>query len=396
MALRFSLRSKLSNTSFRKMTSKLSLIFSAALTVCSSVSAVEPVENWQEIARQKPMLEVSGAFNNIQSIRQWVLYGQQVCVDKEKHILFDGVGNFLADVSTRKNERLENQIKINEIRQALAKEARIDFWAPGQLSNTGYPFALACEQPDVDMKKATDRFLGQNKDDRFEGTFAGIKVGSKKQTVSLQEALKIIYQTRHKQGKLTFPSSLLGYLSGQVLIESGGKRDVKSTSKALGVLQLLPSVLNECGVKKGQYFNRIAQIDCALQLTEQNHKILKAPFELRFDTLSTEKRSELYDLLLIQAYHGGVGRVRSLLIDPDLSRPAEFYSQDDRPFTAGDIAFGMIFNNIGKKQLGMASLYYVADVTLATRELCTHRKMRGESMCKAQLAKSDITKSKNS
>lgn len=353
--------------------------------LAASVTAVEPLDNWHEAARKKPMTSAAGAFDNIQAIRQWVLYGQQVCTDKDKHILFDGVGNFLTDVPTRKHERKENQAKINQVRESLAKDARIEFWSPGKLTNPGYPFALACEQPDVDMKKATERFLGQNKSDRFHGTFAGVKVGSDKKTASLHEALKTVYDTRRKQGKLTFSSSQLGYLSGQVLIESGGKRDVKSTAKAVGVLQLLPSVLNKCGVKKGHYFNRIAQIDCALQLTEQNHRLLKAPFEERFASLPPAKKAELYDLLLIQAYHGGVGRLRALLVDPDLSQPAQYYAKDHSPFSAGDIAFGMIFNNLGKKQLGMASLYYVADVTLAARELCNHQKMRGDSICRAQL-----------
>ncbi len=354
------------------------------VTLTGSVVAVEPLDNWHEAARKKPMTSMVGAFDNIQAIRQWVLFGQQVCADKEKHILFDGLGNFLADVPTRKHERKENQDKINQARLSLAKDARIEYWSPGKLTNPGYPFALACEQPDVDMKGATERFLGQNKSDRFHGSYAGVRVGSTNKTASLHEALKTVYDTRRKQGKLTFPSSQLGYLSGQVLIESGGKRDVKSASKALGVLQLLPSVLRECGVNKGQYFNRIAQIDCALQLTEQNHKLLQSPFEARFGQLPLQKKKELYDLVLIQAYHGGVGRLRALLTDPELSQPAEFYAKDHAPFSAGDIAFGMIFNNLGKKQLGMASLYYVADVTLATRELCNHRKMRGDSLCKAQ------------
>jgi len=355
------------------------------MALTTSATAVEPMDNWYEAARNKPLTSVAGAFDNMQAIRQWVLYGQQVCSDKDKHILFDGVGNFLTDIPTRKHERKENQNKINQMRQSLAQQARIDFWSPGKLTDPGYPFALACEQPDVDMKKATERFLGQHKNDRFHGTFAGVKVGSNKHTASLHEALKTVYETRRKQGKLTFSSSQLSYLSGQVLIESGGRRNVKSAARAVGVLQLLPSVLKKCGVQKGNYFNRIAQIDCALQLTEQNHRLLKAPFEERFSSLALDKKLELYDLLLIQAYHGGVGRLRALLVDPELSKPAQYYAKDDRLFSAGDIAFGMIFNNLGKKQLGMASLYYVADVTLAARELCNHKKMRGDSICRSQL-----------
>ncbi len=372
------------NAPFTALLTAGSLAVTVFAGLVAPAAAVEPLENWHEAARKTPMTSIVGAFDNIQSIRQWVLYGQQVCTDKEKHILFDGVGNFLADVPTRKDERQQNQEKINQARLSLAQEARIDFWAPGKLSNPGYPFALACEQPDVDMKGATERYLGRHQDDRFHGTWAGVKVGSKNKPASLHDALKTVYEARRKEGKLTFPASQLSYLSGQVLIESGGKRDVKSSSRALGVLQLLPSVLHECGVKKNQYFNRIAQIDCALKLTEQNHKLLKTPFDERFASLPPHKQKELYDLILIQAYHGGVGRLRALLVDPELSLPAQYYAKDDRAFSAGDIAFGMIYNNLGKRQLGMASLYYVADVTLAARELCNHSKMRAEAMCRTQ------------
>lgn len=377
------LTSSHSRHSLLAMPWRRALLILTLLVLSCGVLAVEPLKSWHEAARNKPMNSVVGAFGNIQSIREWVLYGQQVCVNKDKHILFDGVGNFLIDIPTRKDARKENQAKINAARLLMAKEARVDFWAPGQLSNPGYPFALACEQPDVDMRAAAERFLGQHKSDRFQGAYDGLKVGSPKKTVSLHEALKIIYETRRKQGKLTFPASQLSYLSGQILIESGGKREAKSSAKALGVLQLLPSVLKQCGVKKGNYLNRIAQIDCALKLTEQNHDLLKPHFDARFATLPAEKKSELYDLLLIQAYHGGIGRIRALLSDPELSKPAQYFAGNHLPFSAGDIAFGMVFNNLGKRQLGMASLYYVADVTLAARELCNHKKIKGDKNCRS-------------
>jgi hypothetical protein len=53
-----------------------------------------------------------------------------------------------------------------------------------------------------------------------------------------------------------------------------------------------------------------------------------------------------------------------------MSGPARYFAVNAERFTAGDIALGMVFHNLGREQLGFASLYYVADVAVATRAVC--------------------------
>ena len=89
----------------------------------------------------------------------------------------------------------------------------------------------------------------------------------------------------------------------------------------------------------------------------------RSPDALEEDTDQALAESER----LIQAYHGGATRVRRLLDDEDLNGPARYFARNHERFSAGDIAFGMIFHNLGRDRLGLASLYYVADVELAAQ-----------------------------
>jgi hypothetical protein len=82
------------------------------------------------------------------------------------------------------------------------------------------------------------------------------------------------------------------------------------------------------------------------------------------------KRQQLLRLLLVQAYHTGIGRIMGLLNDPTLNSAALYFSQHHARFTARDIALGMVFRNLGREQLGFASLYYVTDVLIAATAAC--------------------------
>mgnify|MGYP005753103627 CR=1 FL=1 len=352
------------------------------LSICGGARASLPLNVWHDAVRQYPYHSSAGAFANLQAIRQGVLFQEGPCKRTDQHLLFDGQGRLLRVVPNHL-DRLETQAGLNRARFELAQKAQVRHWVPGQPNQTGYPFALACEQPDVDMRAAMRRYLGVQAADRFSGRWDGIQVGSAKRPVSLHEALRQVYQARKRQGRLTFPAAALGYLSGQVVIESGGRRDVRSGAQAKGILQLLPSVLKACKVPTRDHLHRVAQIDCALRLTEQNHRVLWPPFKARFGHLPKEKREALYSFLLVQAYHGGLGRVRNLLQAPELSKPAEYFARHHAHFSAGDMAFGMVFHNLGRQQLGMASLYYVTDVALASRHLCAQKALRNDPACRA-------------
>lgn len=113
----------------------------------------------------------------------------------------------------------------------------------------------------------------------------------------------------------------------------------------------------------------------------QNARNLQPVFEARFGHLPESKRNALFVLMLAQAYHGGAGRVQALLDDETLAKPAEYFAANHERFTAGDIAFGMVFHNLGRNRLGLASLYYVADVQLATEALCQMAKLESTEFC---------------
>jgi len=63
---------------------------------------------------------------------------------------------------------------------------------------------------------------------------------------------------------------------------------MRSRAGALGIMQLTPVVLEDCGLAKRFYFHRLAQIDCALYVLEQNHRVLSEPFAETFGHLPGE------------------------------------------------------------------------------------------------------------
>ena len=333
------------------------------------------------IVRGSPYWVSQGVYENITTIRRWVLKERGFCSNQDRHVLFDRRGQFLGyidDPTTRE----ATQTLLNETRAAMAAEGRVEDWTPGSLNNTGYPFALSCLQPHVDLSAAVDRYLGRAESDRLWGTWDDLSFATREHPLSLHEAMLYVYETRIGQQRLNLPATLPRYLGGQILIESSGQTRAHSTANAKGILQLSPSALNDCRIKPANHWHRLAQVDCALKLMQQNTRNLQPAFEERFGHLPTEKRDHLFTLLLVQAYHGGLGRVVSLLEDEQLSKPAAYFAREHENFSAGDILFGMIFHNLGRDRLGLASLYYVADVQLATEALCATDGLRESPFCR--------------
>ena len=340
----------------------------------------EPGKNWVSIVRDSPYWVSQGVYENITTIRRWVLKERGFCSIQDRHILFDRRGKFLAYIDDG-DTREATQILLNEARASLSAKGKVDDWAPGSLSNTGYPFALSCLQPHVDLSAAVDRYLGRVESDRLWGTWDDLSFATREQPLSLHEAMLYVYQTRIGQQRLNLPTTLPRYLGGQVLIESSGQTRAHSTANAKGILQLSPSALNDCRIKPANHWHRLAQVDCALKLMQQNARNLEPAFKERFGHLPVEKQDQLFTLLLVQAYHGGVGRVISLLNDAQLSKPAAYFAREHENFSAGDILFGMIFHNLGRDRLGLASLYYVADVQLATEAICATDLLSNDAFC---------------
>ncbi len=344
-----------------------------ALFLFASVAHAEqpaPLPSWQDVIRQTPYWESQGVHANLATIRRWVLNSEGFCSgDQHRHILFDRRMHFIGYFSDP-GDRDINQAKLNRERQRLAAVGKVAAWSAGAEGRMGYPFALSCYQPDARLAVALDRYTGEDPDARLWGTWDGLRVGSKAHPVSLHRALRQVYDDRRASGRISLPKHVLRTLAGKIIIESGGQADARSRAGALGVMQLSPAALHDCELDERFYLHRLAQIDCALYVLEQNHRILQPTFAKVFGQLPKKKADALYRMLLVQAYHDGVGRVSALLTDDELNGPARYFAEYPEPFSAGDIALGMVFHNLGRRGFGFASLYYVTDVSIAAEEAC--------------------------
>lgn len=350
----------------------------APVPAAPTESPTEPV--WTDVVRDSPYWASQGVFTNILTIRRWVLGETAYCSEQDRHILFDMRGRFLTWLSNGPDSA-STQARLNDIRQRLAEQDRTDTWVAGGPGRTGYPFALACDQPHANLAEAVGRYLGTRSADRLWGAWDDLTFATRNQPGSLHEALLYVYQRRQQQGRPDLPPAMVRYLAGQILIESGGRTRAHSTADARGILQLTPTALADCEIRPANHWHRLAQIDCALRLTQQNARNVRPAFDQRFGHLPEAKQRQLFSLLLVQAYHGGAARVASLLTDDELSRPAAYFADHHARFSAGDIAFGLIFHNLGRDRFGLASLYYVADVQLATEALCRTSQLKDTEFC---------------
>ncbi|HET8799933.1 MAG TPA: hypothetical protein VFN01_02010 [Marinobacter sp.] len=367
-----------------KRLNRVVLICGLAMFWVAPLKAEEPHADtpgdWLDVVRTSPYWVSQGVYRNMLTIRQWVLNESGYCADPDRHILFDMRGRFLAWISDGTN-RAATQQRLNETRHSLHQSQQVKTWVAGAAGRIGYPFALACNQPHVNLDEALARYLGTLPTSRLWGTWDDLTFASSQQPGSLHDALMYVYRTRQQQQRLTLPKVLPRYLAGQILIESGGQTRAHSTANARGILQLSPPALSDCQLAPENYWHRLAQIDCALRLMDQNARNLRPVFESRFGHLPEDKQDRLFTLLLIQAYHGGAGRVQALLEDETLAKPAIYFAAHHERFTAGDMAFGMVFHNLGRDRLGLASLYYVADVQLATEALCRTTALKATEFC---------------
>ncbi|MBZ2169707.1 lytic transglycosylase domain-containing protein [Marinobacter sp. F4216] len=361
----------------------LFFILTALWALCATAESDVPDDSerdWTQVVRSSPYWVSQGVYTNILTIRDWVLRESGYCSESDRHILFDMRGQFLAWLSD-KATREATQAQLNDTRRSLHQDERVDTWVPGGKGQTGYPFALSCDQPHVDLDRALARYLGRAPAYRLWGAWDDLAFASSAEPGSLHDALNYVYSTRAEQQRINLAPGLLPHLAGQILIESGGQQRAHSAADARGIMQLSPTALSDCQIRPKNYWHRLAQIDCALRLTNQNARNLRPAFNERFGHLPEQKRERLFNLLLIQAYHGGAGRVTSLLTDPQLGKPADYFATHHGRFSAGDIAFGMVFHNLGRDRLGLASLYYVADVELAMEALCKTPEITETDFC---------------
>ncbi|VUD52920.1 hypothetical protein TDB9533_01730 [Thalassocella blandensis] len=327
-------------------------------------------ESWLDVVRSSPYWVSKGMYKNLVTIRTWVLSSEAYCEKSERHILFDNRSRFLGYFDNGASPEETQQI-LNRERAKLFQQGRVDYFVKGAENKIGYPFALGCNQPDADLSLSFARYSGQDTDALLWGTWDGMTIGDKHNLVSLHKALDIVYHDRFKRQHISLPEEVLSTLAGTILIESGGRKHAHSNANARGILQLSPQALNDCNLAEKFHFHRMAQIDCAFQLLEINHRNLLPTFEKTFAALPKHKSDQLYALLLIQAYHGGVGRVNALMTDAELNKATRYFAKHHEQYSAEDIALGMIYHNLGRNLFGFSSLYYVTDVGIAKQLVCS-------------------------
>jgi len=368
-----------------------------------AASQATKADQWLDIIRKSPYEITKDFYRNIKDIRRWVLLEKGFCEDRQRHILFNRRGYFLGYVNNLENAQ-QTQIRLNQRRQQLATRGKTRFWAEGHRNATGYPFALACNQPHVQMQAALERMTGKQPEDRIWGSWDGIKVGSSAAPVPLLEAVLQIYRVRNQSYQ--FDDHILRDLLGQILIESGARKYIRSSADAVGMLQLLPAVISDCQIPQRFASHRMAQIDCALKLYRQNDRNLRPVYNQRFGHLPTAKKSKLYAMLLVQAYHGGIGRISALIKTEEdqkatgeshdsgtddtsdvngsnLQKAGQHFASNHHRYNAEEIALGLIFHNLGRNNLGLASLYYLVDVEIASDALCELSAIKDQSFCRS-------------
>ncbi len=350
------------------------------LALSSLAQGGESRGSWLDVVRETPYWASQGVASNLATVRQWVLLSEGYCSQAERHILFDHQGRFLTYIENAQTSE-ETVNRLNETRQRLAEGERVAHWSPSSSERRGYPFALACHQPYADMNEAIARLTGSDDAYRLWGTWDGISVGAREDQVSLVELFRVVYEHRREQGRFTFPDSVMPAFLGKTIIESGGQKHALSEKAARGIMQLRPQVLDDCEIPEAYRLHRMAQVDCALRLMEQNHRNLDDAFQAVFGHLPEEKRDYLYGLLLTQAYQIGVGRTTQLLKDDELGAAARYFAANHERFSADDIQVGLIYHNMGRRDIGLRTLYYVTDTQIARDALCASNTMRDDPWC---------------
>jgi len=360
---------------FKKFYTGLFLV----LLIGSSQKALS--QEWHNLIRNSPYHFSKNFHRQISEIRQWVLFQQGFCSVKDRHVLFNRRGEFLSYHDNLKDSK-STQEKLNQIRKKLFDDKRVSQFIDGKKDSLGFPFALNCNQPHADVYSAMDRLFGVSKKDRLWGTWDGLKAGTKKQPIPLYQLVEQVYRAKSKVIEQPVVASELRHFLAQIIIESGAQKHGLSKANAIGLLQLKPSVLKDCQIPEKFYRHRMAQVDCAVRLFQQNRRNLLPIFNQRFGHLPPKKKTQLFSLLLTQSYHSGVGRMIGLLSDSELNKASLHFAKNHRNYSAGDIASGIIFHNLGRQDLGFASLYYVVDIAIVATKLCESKTLNAGWLCK--------------
>jgi len=203
------------------------------------IRAEESPAAWLRIVRDTPYVFSSGLYDNLTTVRRWVLLSEGFCDQPDRHVLFDQRGRFLTwleDAATL----AETQQRLNSVRETLFSEGRVHRWIGGTLRETGYPFALSCTQRHVDMPMSLGRLFGSDPADRVWGTWDGVRVGRKEMPVPLIELVLRVYHERAERQGLAPSANIVRAILGQIIIESGVRKRSFSAARAVGLYSCGP------------------------------------------------------------------------------------------------------------------------------------------------------------
>ncbi len=329
----------------------------------------DDIQEWQQIIRQTPYNISLGMTENLKTIRSWVLFNRGYCEQESRHILFDRRGQFLS-WQNDSPDPAKTQQSLNDVRQRLFARGDIEHWLPGTDGTMGYPFAFSCRQPHVNVAGSLEVLFGRAQDSKLWGTWDGMVAGTQQKPVSLYEVVKLVWQQRQRDLRQPITDFSFNLFLSQLLIESGGAKEAHSRDDAVGILQLTPQALSDCGIERKFYKHRMAQVDCAVRLYVVNRRNLNEPFNQRFGHLPEQKRERLFGLMLVQSYHSGIGNLRRLLEDGIEGKAAQYFAEHHLYYSADDIMTGLLFHNLGREPWGWSSLYYLIDIELVESQVC--------------------------
>ncbi|WP_196157698.1 hypothetical protein [Reinekea sp. G2M2-21] len=329
----------------------------------------DDVQEWQQIIRQTPYSISLGMTGNLKTIRSWVLFNRGYCENENRHILFDSQGRFLSWQNDAQNSE-ETQQSLNDVRQRLFERGDVELWLPGLEGTMGYPFAFSCWQPHVNVSGSLDVLFGRAEESKLWGTWDGIVAGTQQKPVSLYDVVKLVWQQRQQDLREPITDFSFSLFLAQLLIESGGAKEARSQDDAVGILQLTPQALSDCGIDEKFYKHRMAQVDCAVRLYVVNRRNLNDPFNQRFSHLPEQKRERLFGLMLMQSYHSGIGNLSRLLEDGIEGKAAQYFAKYHEYYSADDIMTGLLYHNLGREPWGWSSLYYLIDIELVEAQVC--------------------------
>lgn len=294
-------------------------------------------------------------FENWYATRGDLFKHQGACAKPDRHILVDFNGNMLMYLDNTKNDLGLNttQETIDATRDSLYQHGYADL--VHRTDGANYPFAYSCDHSIYE--DGLERVLGHDTNYLLHGTWQDFSV-PKTSAISIVDAVQQINE--HFDHDL--PEDVIKRLLGQLVVESSGRKYAVSDAGAVGMLQLLPSTMDDCGVDKSNYFHRFAQIDCALSELKKTYNTLDGAIDNALPNFSEQTRDELAAWMTTQAYHAGRGNIAKIFgeqgtVAYNLNLQADEFSN----YTGKDLGMILMIENFGKFNLGPKAMTYALD-----------------------------------